>query len=330
MESLAAVLAGKPERPAHGELTGLLPSLNLTRRTLKHLEAVYLVREQRQNGNQELAYHARPFVLCGLPLRRAPRDQLLYTRWNGRFFLQITGHPQFGLPFGQDRLIPIWVATLALRQKSREVHFGSAAQMLDFFQLPKDGPHYRRLIEGFKRIFAASIFFGTEEHPNRATLIDWERLHFFDRMKLWFKADDKAPERASEKHDNVLTLSEAFYREIDEHRIPVEREVVAALAHAPGALDFYVWIVWRSWTVKAAPARVPLFAENGLKHQLGTTEYSADKRFRQTIIKWIRKIKVFWPQCPVSISNDGQLLIVNSSVRSPAIRSAGQRAGHYA
>ena len=110
MESLAAVLAGKPERPAHGELTGLLPSLNLTRRTLKHLEAVYLVREQRQNGNQELAYHARPFVLCGLPLRRAPRDQLLYTRWNGRFFLQITGHPQFGLPFGQDRLIPIWVS----------------------------------------------------------------------------------------------------------------------------------------------------------------------------------------------------------------------------
>jgi hypothetical protein len=35
-------------------------------------------------------------------------------------------------------------------------------------------------------------------------------------------------------------LSEAFYDEIDQHRIPVEREVVALLANAPGVLDLYV------------------------------------------------------------------------------------------
>jgi len=49
--------------------------------------------------------------------------------------------PTVRSPFGQDRLIPIWVAVLALRQKSREVRFDSAAQMLDFFRLPKDGFH---------------------------------------------------------------------------------------------------------------------------------------------------------------------------------------------
>src|SRR6266567_7847006 len=69
-------------------------------------------------------------------------------------------HYERYVPFGQDRLIPIWVATLALRQKSRDVHFNTAARMLDFFRLPKDGPHYRRMGEGFKRIFAATIFFG--------------------------------------------------------------------------------------------------------------------------------------------------------------------------
>jgi hypothetical protein len=36
---------------------------------------------------------------------------------------------QFGLPFGQ---VPIWIATLALWKKTREVHFDSAAQMLEF------------------------------------------------------------------------------------------------------------------------------------------------------------------------------------------------------
>jgi hypothetical protein len=59
---------------------------------------------------------------------------VVYTRRNGKFFLQIRGHPQFGLPFGQDWLIPIWVATLALRQRSRTVHFSTATEMLDFFQ----------------------------------------------------------------------------------------------------------------------------------------------------------------------------------------------------
>src|SRR5438046_10319613 len=60
------------------------------------------------------------------------------------------------VPFGQDRLIPIWVATLAVQQKSRIVHFESAAQMLDFFRLPNDGRHYRRIVQGFNRILCTA------------------------------------------------------------------------------------------------------------------------------------------------------------------------------
>jgi hypothetical protein len=56
--------------------------------------------------------------LCGLPVRRLPKDQLLYERRNGRFVLQVTGHPDFGVPFGQDRLVAIFLATLAIQQKS--------------------------------------------------------------------------------------------------------------------------------------------------------------------------------------------------------------------
>src|SRR5215471_1821909 len=68
-------------------------------------------------------------------------------------------HYETPVPFGQDRLIPIWVATLAVRQQNRVVHFSSAAQLLDFFRLPKDGPHYHRMVDGFQRVFAATIFF---------------------------------------------------------------------------------------------------------------------------------------------------------------------------
>jgi hypothetical protein len=44
------------------------------------------------------------------------------------------------------------VATLALRQKSRTIHFDSAAQILGFFRLAKDGRYYRRMVQGFQRI----------------------------------------------------------------------------------------------------------------------------------------------------------------------------------
>jgi len=77
-------------------------------------------------------------------------------------------HYETSVPFGQDRLIPIWVATLVVQQKSQIVRFQSAAQMLDFFHLSKDGRRYRRIVQGFHRIFAATIFFGTETSPTVA------------------------------------------------------------------------------------------------------------------------------------------------------------------
>jgi hypothetical protein len=74
--------------PANGEsgvnnLPGLVPvgeildSISITKLRLKQLDTIQLVRDQRANGKQELAYHARPFVLCGTSLAPpAGRDQV--------------------------------------------------------------------------------------------------------------------------------------------------------------------------------------------------------------------------------------------------------------
>jgi len=85
-------------------LKSIFPRIGITTRTLKKLEAIQLVREQRDARTQEVSYNARPFVLCGLPLRRPSADELVYTRRNGSFVLEVTAHPRFGLPYGQDRL----------------------------------------------------------------------------------------------------------------------------------------------------------------------------------------------------------------------------------
>src|SRR6516165_4604263 len=121
-------------------------------------------------------------------------------------------HYETSVPFGQDRLIPIWVATLAVQQKSRVVRFDSAAQMLDFFRLSKDGRHYGRIVQGFHRIFAATIFFGTEDQANHSRLIDRGRFHFFDRLRLWFNNHEPEQSLNDEADENVISLSEAFYQ----------------------------------------------------------------------------------------------------------------------
>jgi len=221
-------------------------------------------------------------------------------------------HYETSVPFGQDRLIPIWVATLALRQKSRELHFDSAAQMLDFFHLPKDGPHYRRFVDGFKRLFGATIFFGTEDHPHSAPFLDWSRFHFFDDLKLWFDTAE-GEHRSAGQHDNAITVGEAFYREIDAHRIPVEREIVAALAHAPGVLDLYIWLVWKNWTNHGAVARIPLVGPGSLKEQLGVADYALERTFRLTLRRWLRTVRALWPECPACFSEDHSALVIASS-----------------
>jgi hypothetical protein len=109
-----------------------------------------------------LGYASRPFVLCGLPVKRPPAGTLIHERRNGRFLLQVTGHPNFGLPWGQDRLVPIFLGTLATRQQSATVTFPSAAEMLDTFGIGQGGTQYRRLVAAFERIFGATIFFGTD------------------------------------------------------------------------------------------------------------------------------------------------------------------------
>ena len=67
-----------------------------------------IVRSNREERKQSLCFSSRPFVLCGLPMRRPPPDQVIYERRNGNFVLQITGHPDYGVPFGQDRIVPIF------------------------------------------------------------------------------------------------------------------------------------------------------------------------------------------------------------------------------
>lgn len=283
--------------------------LSVSKRKAKKLAAVEVVNAKRDEGRQDLVFNSRPFVLCCLPIRRQQKTVLEYTRQNGRFFLSLAGHPRFGLPFGQDRLIPIWVATLALRQNSKTVRFRTAREMLETFGLQTSGANYRRMIEGFQRIFASTIFFGTEDQQRRDLVFDWARFHYFDRMQLWFNRHDQDTLPGGE-FENVIELSDSFWKEIQSHPIPVDAEVVKGLSDAPGNLDFYMWLSWRCFK-STATEYIHLCGPGGLEQQMGMTEYTRERRFKQKIREWLQVTRHFWPGCPAEISPDGKYLIIS-------------------
>jgi len=259
-------------------------SARISKQKLRRIEGIELVRLKRDQCDQNLCFTSRPFVLCGLPVRRLPPDQLLYERRNGQLILQITGHPEYGLSFGQDRIVPIFVATMAVRQKSQTIRFRTAAEMLDTFGMHKGGKEYRRLVAAFERIFGATMFFGTDKLTNTAKVVHRSRFSFFREAQIWYnrRADDSI---SSDQFANVIVLSDEFYQEAVSHPIPTDLEAVKILAPAPAALDLYVWLSYRCFTAKREES-VPIFGRFGLIQQIGSTEYSCARWFKAKLSQW--------------------------------------------
>ena len=91
-------------------------------------------------------------------------------------------------------------------------------------------------------------------------MIERHSFRFVRDIRLWYRQSSESPEDLSE---NVIALSEEFWKEIQDHPIPVDLAVVRALADSPGNLDLYVWLVWRCWTAKVQ-VHIPLLGPEGL------------------------------------------------------------------
>ena len=174
---------------AGSALKRMLPELVASERKLRQAESSCIVRLKREEGKQNVGFSSRPFVLCGLPVRKPPAGEMLYERRNGDFVLQIAGHPNYGLPFGQDRIVPIYLATLAVRQQSQTIRFRTASEMLEKFGMHKGGKEYRRLVAAFERIFGATIFFGTDALRGTARVVQRSRFSFFREAQIWYSRE---------------------------------------------------------------------------------------------------------------------------------------------
>lgn len=299
-------------RRAGEVLRSSFPELMISKRKLRQADTIELVRTNRETERQNLVFSSRPFVLCGLPLKRPPAGCLLHERRNGQFVLQVTGHPSYGLPWGQDRLVAIFLATVAIRQRSPRITFSSAAEMLAAFGLQQGGSQYRRLVASFQRIFGATIFFGTDTQLERAAVVHQARFSFMTEARIWYSRDPDQEFLAGDCR-NMILLSEEFYREVLAHPIPTDIEAVKALSSSPAALDLFLWLSYRCFTARGKE-RVPLFGRFGFVSQLGSAQYARARKFREKLQGWLDMVHAMWPECPAQIDKEGTGLWVNQAV----------------
>ena len=224
---------------------------------------------------------------------------------------------------GQDRLVPIFLATLAIRQQSRVIRFRSAAEMLDTFGMQQGGTQYRRLVAAFQRIFGATIFFGTDTQPLKAVMLHRARFNFMSEARIWYSRSADQETLPCE-FQNEIVLSQEFFKEILDHPIPTDMEAAKALSCSPAALDLFTWLSYRCFVAKGRE-RVPLFGEFGLVNQLGSADYARPRKFREKLASWLDLVRTMWPDCPAEIDRDGTGLLLD---KASAVLSIGRVNAH--
>jgi hypothetical protein len=269
------------------------------------------VRAVREADKQRVGYLARPFILCGLPFKKPKQGTSHYKRENGDEVLEITASPEYGLPFGMDMEVLIWVSTLAARSRKknngkipRVLEFASGSEFLKAFGLPLDGPSYRRAQDRFLRVFYSTWFFGKKNQRRRTRMF---AVRFFDEIDLWFTKDlDSSVLPGDDFKNNRIVLSEAFVADLERHLPPIDLDAIAAWSDKPTVAYFYMWLGWRCYTARGK-VEIPLMGPGGVKEQCGFDGYEGPRgarRFRQKIVEILSEIKLAWPTSPVQLVTD--------------------------
>jgi len=164
--------------------------------------------ESRHLQKLSLGFCAREFVLCGLPYK--PTKQKEFVRQNGNLRLKVWGDPTLGIPFGQDCLIPIWLASAfqaAGEPDHNRIYFRSASDLLRAFEIPINGHEMQLLRERLMRVFGATYQVELKEKQQDGSIF-WnaQRYQLITRVCLWFKNTEK---------ENQYTLESAWKNYID-------------------------------------------------------------------------------------------------------------------
>lgn len=254
------------------------------------------------DDSPDCGFMARALVQATLPHKKVEGNE--FTRTNGHYTLSILAPTAVGLPYGSiPRLLLAWVTTEAARTGSREIELG--ASMADFMRqldlIPSGGAKgdITRLKDQVRRLFRSTISLTYRDGRVDADI----GFRLADKTTFWWHA--REPEQGH-LWQSSITLTEAFFREITEHLVPVNMETLRELKRSPLAIDIYCWLTYRCFTAKHA-ATIPWPA---LAAQFGS-DYKLLRQFKAAFLTELRKVHTHYDAAKFEVTKTG--LIVKPS-----------------
>ena len=261
----------------------------------------------------ELGFMARLLALCTLP-RTNPGKRSQYTRVNGPYTLTMSCTGRSRLPYGiLPRLLLAWVCSEAVRTQSRVLTLGaSLSAFMRKLGIDNDSGGERgdltRIRHQMDRLFNAGVVL-TYDGPGETMRVG---SMVTDRMHLWW--DERQP-NTPVLWNSTIRLGEEFFNEIIRNPVPLDLHTLTALKRSSLGLDLYLWLVYRTFTLKA-PLRLswPM-----LYRQFGAEPTRADEgrtvdSFRRRCVRELRKIRTAWPDLVYELPH-GALVIHPSTPR---------------
>lgn len=253
--------------------------------TGKETKEATSVMEWKDRRKDDTLYVARPSILISFPMSK-PKDRpdsmhLVYQRGNGSFNLRITADAEFGMPYGQDQLFVLAVVDHALKNGSAKVEIGSIYKILKNLGMPVDGRKYKLVQQTILRVFGSVATYWYQEGNG----ITGERCLYFKKVHLEILKDkyEYKPE-----HGDYIILSDELYKELKEHPIPYDLEMLRKLKRSEGATRLYLWAAQRAFRISHGSIFVPF---EDLANDIGSDISKNPRKFKQNLKLWIEKIE---------------------------------------
>ena len=269
-------------------------------------------------ADPDLGFMARTIALCSLP-RTNPGNRLQYKRVNGPFTLYMVAGGGNKLPFGNlPRLILAWVCSEAVRTQSRVLVLGDS--LSDFMRTlgvySSSGRKYTRLRNQMNRLFGCTVSMIYEDEHGK---------QFGDRSLIAERGDRVLVEQARRAHavgQQDRAWEKSSFNEIISHPVPIQTLTPShALKRSPLGLDLYLWLVYRTFTLRA-PLRLTwrlLYRQFGA-HPDNAHNKKTVQNFRCKVLRELKKIKLAWTG--LNYSTAPGVLILHPS--TPVIAPVGQ------
>jgi hypothetical protein len=255
------------------------------RARIEGLNAIATLLQGAPPPKAPLSYYTPILILCTLP-HSDPRTRD-WKKTNGDFSLIISSGVDdnlipYGIPYGSfPRLVLAYIITRVIETGTGRIelesYFSSFLREIGYTgNLRGNSRQAKSIHNQLLRLLKASIAFegrsGTEEKGAMAGI----NMHIASRYSLWW--DFKNPEQSS-LWGSHIEISEEFRKAILSAPVPMRTDILKALRKSPLALDVYMWVSYRLFTMHQTEQESIALGYGRLQDQFGTG--IAEENYRQ-------------------------------------------------